>query len=710
MEKPRHRLGPAVVAIATAGCLWSAPAAAQPRLAASGVVSDTCIDAGQTSCSRGTVYVVNGTTLGIERSLTLWQGLPAATVGKLVVDRRGIYLYAAGSQSTAGTISGWIDVVDLRAMTKVASYAVSGSLLAGSPDGSRLYLRTSSSVLVIDGRTGAAVATIPAPDLVDLAASPAGDCLYIAQRLGPAGTSIGIVDATTYLLLDTIVLPSPTVLPARPDNYVGQLAVNDDGAHLYALTSSRVIDIDTASRTIAGAFTDFGGPTFLNRVVARGNRLFVSASGEMPGVGALEGVAALDASTRTFISLHPLSDPGLLEISSDGSRGWVQQFGGGSLGTFDTTTTAYVGSVLVPGGPRDFAAVPTDRVARVFVDYPAPGALARQPFTISGWAVDNTVAGPGPGVSTVHVWAFPASGGAPTFVGDDYGRWRPDVAAYLGPTFSNSGFSIPVRGLAPGAYRFVAYAFSLATGQFSVVTEVPVTIVRTAQLVVDTPSADARVSARFTIAGWAIDSAAPGGTGINAVHVWAYPVAGGAPVFAGAATIGDVRPDVGAYFGLQFERSGFHLEVSTLAPGAYTLVVYGRSLLTNTFGVEQLVRVIVNAPEPRMWVDTPGANAIVGTTFAVAGWAAEAYAPAGTGVDVVHVWATSASGAPTFLGAATYGGSRPDVAAWLGPQFDPSGFALTATLPPGAYTLSIYARSTTTGTFRQWQAVPVSVR
>jgi hypothetical protein len=34
------------------------------------------------------------------------------------------------------------------------------------------------------------------------------------------------------------------------------------------------------------------------------------------------------------------------------------------------------------------------------------------------------------------------------------------------------------------------------------------------------------------------------GTGVDVVHLWAYPVAGGAPTFIGQAVYGTPRPDV----------------------------------------------------------------------------------------------------------------------------------------------------------------------
>ena len=60
---------------------------------------------------------------------------------------------------------------------------------------------------------------------------------------------------------------------------------------------------------------------------------------------------------------------------------------------------------------------------------------------------------------------------------------------------------------------------------------------------------------------------------ITTIHAWAYPLAGGAPVFPGAAEYGLRRPDVGAIYGQQFEDSGFQVGVRGLPHGHYDLAL-----------------------------------------------------------------------------------------------------------------------------------------
>ena len=60
------------------------------------------------------------------------------------------------------------------------------------------------------------------------------------------------------------------------------------------------------------------------------------------------------------------------------------------------------------------------------------------------------------------------------------------------------------------------------------------------QVAIDTPRARQDVNQPFMIAGWAADLDAAVGTGIDTLHVWAYPSTGGAPIFLGTPTLGGV--------------------------------------------------------------------------------------------------------------------------------------------------------------------------
>ena len=81
------------------------------------------------------------------------------------------------------------------------------------------------------------------------------------------------------------------------------------------------------------------------------------------------------------------------------------------------------------------------------------------------------------------------------------------------------------------------------------------------QVEIDAPKPDQRVSQPFLLSGWAADLNALFAPGVTTLHTWAYPVAGGPPLFLGATTFGGSRQDVAAVHGDQFRDSGFELRV-----------------------------------------------------------------------------------------------------------------------------------------------------
>lgn len=340
------------------------------------------------------------------------------------------------------------------------------------------------------------------------------------------------------------------------------------------------------------------------------------------------------------------------------------------------------------------------------IDAPS-GGVVTQPFTIGGWALDTRAAS-GSGVDTVHVYAYPnpGSGQAPIFLGvAAYGGARSDVAAAFGAQFVNCGFNLTVGHLSPGTYQLVAFAHSSVTQSFDDVRSVVITAPVSLQAAIDLPAAGS-VAEPLIVAGWAVDRATSSGTGVDAVHVYAYPVSGGSPVFLGAARYGGMRPDVGAAFGGSFAASGYGLLVRGVVPGAYVLAVFPHSTVSGTFGPAE-TRLVTIQSTPQMAVDVPASGA-VNRSITVAGWALDPAAASGTGVDAVHVWAYPDLGAPVFLGTASLGGQRPDVAALYGNQFLGAGFALAAQLPAsGAYQIVVYAHSALINAFNDARAVRV---
>jgi hypothetical protein len=116
------------------------------------------------------------------------------------------------------------------------------------------------------------------------------------------------------------------------------------------------------------------------------------------------------------------------------------------------------------------------------------------------------------------------------------------------------------------------------------------------QIVIDTPSGASRMLAAnqpFTVAGWAADLDDDLGTGVDAIHVWAYPVGGADPVFVGLAALGGTRPDVAAVYGRRFTKSGYGVTGTGLPAGDYDLAVFAWSTVRQGFVPAKTVRVTV---------------------------------------------------------------------------------------------------------------------
>jgi hypothetical protein len=226
---------------------------------------------------------------------------------------------------------------------------------------------------------------------------------------------------------------------------------------------------------------------------------------------------------------------------------------------------------------------------------------------------------------------------------------------------------------------------------------------------IDAPSSGMAVRQPFVLAGWALDATAPD-PGIATLHVWGFPLAGGAPRFIGVATQGDSRPDVAAIFGPQFVPSGFHLSIKGLPVGPWLIAVYGWVNAAQSFSVVGTVQVNVE-PAGLLAIDAPTALSDVSSPFLLGGWAVDLAASEGTGVDTIHVWAFAADGSvpPQFVGVPQFL-DRPDVAAYLGDQYRHSGFNMMVGLSPGTWDLYVFAHSLVSNAFDNTKIVRVTVR
>jgi hypothetical protein len=138
--------------------------------------------------------------------------------------------------------------------------------------------------------------------------------------------------------------------------------------------------------------------------------------------------------------------------------------------------------------------------------------------------------------------------------------------------------------------------------------------------------------------------------------------------------------------------------------------------VTATERVDVRARVVdpLGPREVQMHIDTPLTNSSVGLAVQVAGWAFDPQSPAGSGIDTLHIWSLrrdDPTATAVFLGTATPGGARADVAAVHGEMTSAAGFSSHVFyLLPGMYDITVYAHSRRTGRFETARTVRVTVR
>ncbi len=160
----------------------------------------------------------------------------------------------------------------------------------------------------------------------------------------------------------------------------------------------------------------------------------------------------------------------------------------------------------------------------------------------------------------------------------------------------------------------------------------------------------------------------------------------------------------------QFGYSGFSLSATLPGPGVYRVRAFGLDPLAGDFRASN-PRDFSVQPTPRMSIDRPGTGTVA-SFFPIQGWAIDAGAGSGSGVDLVQIYAYPNPGsgqAPLFLGTASYGGYRPDVAAAFGNAFGYSAYTLTASLGAGYYQVVVFAHSYVTASWSQAHSVYVTV-
>jgi hypothetical protein len=312
-----------------------------------------------------------------------------------------------------------------------------------------------------------------------------------------------------------------------------------------------------------------------------------------PSCGAPFVVRAFNAQTGALLREYPVSAPwscGLHvaagDVNGDGIADVVA--GSGYLGSLVTVIDGFSSATI-----RQFSAYFEGFGGGVYV---GAGDLTGDGFAdiVTGAgagggphvrAFDGVTGAeiPGPlGSFFAYHAAFP--GGVRVAAGDLNGDGRAELITAAGP---GGGPHVRVFDGASGSELLGLFAFDPAFPGGAFVAAPPAT----GRMAIDVPTGTSGTSVR--VAGWALKQLGVDTVGTDAIHVWALPAGGGAPLFVGSATSRVARPDVASVFGGEFLMSGYDI-TGTLAPGTYDLAVFARNSRTRLFDQLRLVRITVN--------------------------------------------------------------------------------------------------------------------
>lgn len=104
------------------------------------------------------------------------------------------------------------------------------------------------------------------------------------------------------------------------------------------------------------------------------------------------------------------------------------------------------------------------------------------------------------------------------------------------------------------------------------------------------PRVGASLKQPFRMLGWAVDTGAIDGCGVDSVHIWAHPEDRG-PAFLGVAETGKAMQEAEGRVGTRYGRCGWSFRVQGLETGRYLLAVHPHDTVTGGFTAASVVSV-----------------------------------------------------------------------------------------------------------------------
>jgi len=222
-------------------------------------------------------------------------------------------------------------------LTEIGTIAVSGSWMALTPDGSKLYVVSgSTNISVVDTETNTVVATIPlvivkSPSAI--AITPDGRYIYlIFRRISGNTHRIDVLDTSTNSIITTVPINDISVWA------LNDLAITPDGSEIYVSTISpdKLIVISAATNTVVDLISLVGAGYPVGVAITPDGKRAYAANRENGTV------SIIDIVTRTMMATIPVSNfapsysSTFIAITPDGNKAYITYRKSGSIAVIDT--------------------------------------------------------------------------------------------------------------------------------------------------------------------------------------------------------------------------------------------------------------------------------------------------------------------------------------------------------------------------------------
>ena len=287
-------------------------------------------------------------------------GLSAARVAPHTAFLLAALLAGCGGMASRGPVT----PVTIPGAVATIPVGTPPTLLAISPDGSRVFASSTGQLAIIDTGSNTVVATAKAPPYpTGVAVTPDGQRVLLDNV---ETTRLVVVDAATAAVQQPVNL----IVDLHPGGF-GRIVVTPDGQRAY-VTNQPKLYLAVADLTAGNAVESMLDMRPIDVALSRdGRTLFIAGCKEFCTTGMIQLLDTTNGTLQRSYNVGP--SPYRLALSPDGRRAYTTNLGGPSLSVVDLASGSTLATLPVGVEPTGLAISPDG--TRVYVANSQQGTL-----------------------------------------------------------------------------------------------------------------------------------------------------------------------------------------------------------------------------------------------------------------------------------------------------------------------------------------------